>query len=170
VGKFRLATTTLLLLLIPTTALHASSLSDALRAFVLGADTPAEARILDPSHHDSTTEACMGCHDASHTRPIAIRHAGDPLQTRGYRTINHPMEMRYTSYALDQPRKYRSPATLPATLRLPNGRVTCLTCHRLRAEDAATNETANVASTCLADPALTVGPRETDLCLACHLM
>lgn len=98
---------------------------------------------------DGYSQRCLDCHADRLSLPGAVIRAAFTARN-GSGMVNHPIGMRY-AYA-DLERDLRSPATLPAAILLPDGQVSCLSCH----DGYSARHGALV----------TVG--STDMCLACH--
>ncbi len=155
---------------------HAGSLAEKFKKFVLGPE--AEAYSINHEERypavklDSTTENCMNCHDGSRATHITIKDASAPYQIRGFRTLNHPIGMSYDKHANKKPRGFKRRQSLNQNIRLVDGKVSCISCHKLKKE----NQLAMVMSSdglgrgvnCESSKELTVGPKEDDLCFACH--
>lgn len=125
---------------------------------------------------------CLGCHDGLIATRITTKDADSPMRfsSRG-RQVVHPTGMNYDEYAGARATGFRSRQTLDSGIVLIDGSVTCVSCHRLAAgvttaelagtdafnDDYAARDAALRA--CLASGELTVGPRISDLCLACHV-
>ncbi len=96
-----------------------------------------------------------------------------PGRYAGHRSTDHPVGMSYGAYAAADPRSYRARAQLDPSVRLVDGKVTCVSCHRLDTELDALLDSTHAApgaarAGCLASGEL-AGERG-GLCLACHLM
>ncbi|RMF86279.1 MAG: hypothetical protein D6739_03415 [Nitrospirae bacterium] len=157
-------TAVLLTLTLAATA-HAGGWQATLATFVFGSPD-GEARAaggLDP-----VADRCLSCHDGSAAHGIRVRRAGEPRRVSGFRTLEHPVGMRYDRYALTDPRHYRSRAALPAAVRFPEGRVSCPSCHAV--EERIDGRLVRRPNGCLATGHLTVEPPRGDLCRSCHLM
>ncbi|NOY53642.1 MAG: hypothetical protein GXP58_08480 [Deltaproteobacteria bacterium] len=175
--KVLLVFLTLVLMFVETA--YAGRFADAFRKFIVGTDAEAygvapSAPVVPPG---GVSAQCIACHDGATASLIVVREVGTPIQYRGHQTVNHPIGMSYDRYALAKPNHYTPSDALPQDVRLEEGKVTCISCHKLRPGvldperivDAEFSD--NAADGCLAEwGSLTVGPRETDLCLACHVM
>jgi hypothetical protein len=146
---------------------QAGGFADAFRNFILGSE--AQARVALSSHDlDHAAAECMGCHQGH----IQLRTAGSPLVIRGSQTLNHPVGMRYADSVRHDPQGYRTVASLNSNIQLVDGKVTCLSCHEKKATPADTLIEARLdtaASRCTASGAYTVGTRDKELCLSCHI-
>ncbi len=169
---------TVLAVLIPVfggaTPAMATSLAEHFQAFVLGAEAqarPLEARDL---RLDAIAQGCLQCHDGSRASHVSVRNTGTPMPIRGFQTLNHPVGMVYDQSLSKDPNGYRPRAALHANIRLIDGQVTCVSCHQIKtgAAPAPTLHAQldqNRDTACTATRELTVGQRDKDLCLACHI-
>ncbi|MEK6776811.1 MAG: hypothetical protein AABY87_08030 [bacterium] len=165
--------TVIALIIICADTAAAGSFAERFRRFVLGTEAEAYSVSMAQDQLDQVAEGCMGCHNGITATHITIKNAEAPLQIRGIQTVNHPVGMSYDNYALKNPSGFRPRSTLPSSIRMVDGKVTCLSCHRVGEErtevltDSRYDERRNGG--CTASNILTVGPRETDLCMACHV-
>jgi len=148
----------------------AAGFADRFRSFVLGAEAQAGAR--QPGL-DSSSQACLQCHDGSRAAHVSVRTAGSPMPIRGSQTLNHPVGMIYDLSAARSPQDYQPRNTLPSRVRLVDGQVSCVSCHETRTDftlAAAGDQLPQLASSssCTATKQLTMGRRDRDLCLSCH--
>lgn len=155
----------------------ADSLGEKFKRWVLGNE--AQAAMLDDfdPETDRIVQGCTQCHDGSRAAHIAVKDAEMPLQysSSGVQ-INHPIGMDYDYYAARKNGSYKPRHSLDPNIILIDGRVTCVSCHRLKGtarsdtlfEWRGIKTVTSVANNCSASKRLTVGPRQTDLCLACH--
>ena len=152
-------------------ATSSSNFGSSFRNWVLSSDATPPARGMEFAQLDAITRGCMECHNgeggASH---IALKSADMPTQIMGSLSANHPVGMDYNALAYREPYSYQSTASLDPRVLLVDGKVGCVSCHQLRMGEF--QKLASVQmnrSRCSASGQLTVGPRETDLCLSCHL-
>jgi hypothetical protein len=140
---------------------------------------------------DEIAEGCMQCHNGVQASHIVVKTADASMQfSSSGQQVNHPVGMNYDDYATRRSRAYMPRFSLDSNILLVNGQVSCVSCHRLKETDEAgvlieTHMNENRQDTfdvpgnemqlghinkenCTASGNLTVGPRETDLCLACH--
>ena len=188
---------------------QAGSFSDAFRNWLLGPKAQASIRPTVNLIPDGESQRCMNCHDGTAATHITVKEPGTPLQIRGFQTVNHPIGMDYDQYVARKPLEYRPRTSLNPDVNLVDGKVGCVSCHRLRDTNSAARQTVqydlftatvsnNWYSTaaefywytatadfdwyndevdshefstigCLASGELAAGPRETDLCLSCHI-
>ena len=149
----------------------AAGFGEHFRSFVLGTEAQASAR--QPGL-DSSSQGCLQCHDGSRAAHVTARTAGSPLPIRGSQTLNHPVGMVYDQSAAKRPQDYQPRNALPPQIRLVDGQVGCVSCHETRNDltlAAAGDTLPRLASTstCTATKELTMGRRDRDLCLACHI-
>lgn len=121
---------------------------------------------------DALTENCLGCHSDARSRFVATRLAGTPSAYVGHRSLDHPIGMPYGEYASRFPASYRRTSSLDPSIRLIDGKVVCVSCHRLKSAALATHSAAlgGERGECLASQELARDPYQNSLCLACHLL
>lgn len=161
----------LILIIGGTTSAMATSLAEHFQAFVLGAQAQAHPREARDLRLDAITQGCLQCHDGSRASHVSVRDAGTPMPIRGSQTLNHPVGMAYDHSVSKDPYGYRSRATLHPNIRLVDGQVTCISCHQIKAgvQHASAHPHRGRDTACTATTELTVGQRDKDLCLACHI-
>ncbi len=106
---------------------------------------------------DADSRRCMACHDGvgadEAVNSTVWNRGSSPLDDR---RRNHPIGVSYPSHT---PRNYGVPfrpiSMLPAGIRLPDGKVSCVSCHDLYASDR---------------HHLSVPIEGSALCFACHQM
>ncbi|MDH5356663.1 MAG: hypothetical protein OEY09_19645 [Gammaproteobacteria bacterium] len=164
------------------TPVSAGSFSDSFKSWVLDDETSAPAAKTETVRLDVSSAECMGCHNGKDSGHIVVKSANSAMQfTSSGRQSNHPIGMRYDDYAANDPASYRSSATLDPNIRLVGGRVACVSCHQLKDRSGNTPHGVSfdpyqkVSTRSLSNNnaaastmTLTVGPRVTDLCMACH--
>lgn len=103
------------------------------------------AMMLDPySAH------CITCHeDTVQTGPIGSKYA-DHLMAHGMSTMKHPIGF---SYGANPGRRYRPTGALDQRLLLPDGKLSCVTCHQAYGEGHGK---------------LVISNRGSALCYQCH--
>lgn len=146
---------------------------DRLKPWLLGTEVQANVPEVFVINLDPISVRCLGCHNGSKGVRINVKSADQPLQIRGFQTVNHPMGMVYEDYAGRDPFGYHPQAAVEDTIPLIEGKVGCSSCHKLKPSrlqhPPQIQQTAQNSPSCLASSELTVGPRETDLCLTCHI-
>ncbi len=156
-----------------TDIVAAGGFLDSLRNFVAGPE--AQAQPAPENLVDKVASGCLGCHNGSMPRNVNVHSTRSVAPTHDFRgDDDHPVGMVYAESVRKNPRGYRPATTLNWNIRLVDGRVTCATCHKLKNEVVAFNETwasdQPVEPQCTATHEITTGPGDKDLCLACHLM
>jgi len=128
---------------------------------------------------DGRATSCLACHDGRRATYVAVRGTEGTMLWGASGSAGHPVGMNYARAAAHKPAEYVPLARLDPAIRLVEGRVTCLSCHKLaesyqpRDPDlikAARSPGPARPSRCTASSKLTVGPRRSDLCLSCHVM
>ena len=170
-----------LLNLLPGQAAFADGLGGRFKSWLLGAQSSAVALGPNEPGLDATAKACLKCHDGTRAIKIEVKDAAAPLEfSSSGKQVNHPVGMDYDVMATERAHNLKPRILLDTNIVLADGKVTCTSCHRLKetrsiatAPRARRDETALLMAdtgTCSASSELTVGPKETDLCLACHAM
>lgn len=95
----------------------------------------------------ATTRGCLSCHDGS----VASNHVS--LARNAGMERSHPVDIVYASSLARLPGKLHVRYDMPQRLVLPDGRVTCITCH-----DGASSEPFHVA----------LPMNGSRLCFGCH--
>lgn len=124
---------------------------------------------------DPWSRGCLACHDGIQASYVATRQAGTPAPYDGHRSLDHPIGMRYRDYPARDPRAYRYLLALDPSIVLVEGRVGCVSCHRIKqAPPASALETGSLrlaeANECASSHQLAGDKRAGGLCLACHLL
>jgi formate-dependent nitrite reductase cytochrome c552 subunit len=150
----------------------AEGFSAKFQKFVLGTEIDAYLVDAEKPELDEVAMACLNCHDGTNAILIIAKSANTPMQFSGRQTINHPVGMRYADYAQKISTTLRPKESLDEKIKLVNGRVSCISCHMLREDTADGGVKIYAASTvldrCTAGSGLTMGSRQTDLCMGCH--
>lgn len=151
----------------------AGSFLDRLRDFVAGPE--AQAQPAPENSADKITSGCLGCHNGSMPRGVNVRAARGVAAIHDFRSNDdHPVGVVYAESVRKNPRGYRPATALNPNIRLVDGRVTCITCHKLKNEVVAFNETwasdQPMEPQCTATHEITIGQGDKDICLACHVM
>ncbi len=166
-----------IIILFASTSAFAGSFIDGFaekfKMFVLGSEAEAYSLNTYDSGVDKDAEACINCHNGVTATHITIKDAETPIHIRGFQTVNHPVGMLYDYYVSKKPGGYRPRASLDENIMFVDGKVTCISCHELKKYEvqelvyASNNLSGN--GDCTASNQLTIGPREADLCVACHI-
>ena len=160
-----------LLLAAPPT--HAEGLGKKLKGWLLGAEAQAAMINNDRGTLPDTARSCLQCHDGTRAVDVAATMPGFSRRSARFGTSeSHPVGMHYDEYVTRAPRQLRPRQALNPDIVLDNGRVSCISCHRLREPLTPTSTAIErvVEQECMASPELTIEREEGDLCLACHLL
>jgi len=113
----------------------------------------------------------MGCHDGSGEAAVGIERPLTPERTPGWGAENHPIGMNYEESVMRDPSSYVPRTQLDPRIILIDDRVSCISCHKLKAEFHAHLPRfaipASAREECRVTHEMTVGPGE-NLCMACH--
>ena len=156
-----------------TEIVAAGSIADSIRDFFLGPD--AQARPAPENLVDKIAGECLGCHNGSMTHNVNVRTEGTKAPIHDFSSNDdHPVGMVYQDSVRRDPQNYRPANALHPNIRLVDGRVTCITCHKVKNETVAFNGAwlpdQPVNSQCTATKEITMGrSRDDKLCLACHI-
>jgi len=159
----------------------AGGFSERIKTWFFGAEAQAAMIAYDEPQLDHVGRRCVQCHNGVHATEITVKSAeAPPHYSLSGTQVNHPVGMIYDDYAITKARYFTSRFLLNANINLVDGKVTCVSCHRLKRTeerysfvDARWEESLSAQATledCNASSSLTVGPREEDLCLACHIL
>lgn len=105
---------------------------------------------------DTASLRCLSCHDGVTAQETSHATAGG--HGRGWldgTAGNHPVGIRYATQRRGKGTRLRGRSTLPPEVRLPDGRVSCISCHNLYSDDA---------------KLLSVPIEGSALCFSCHDM
>ena len=151
----------------------AGSFADSIRNFFLGPDT--QIRPAPENLVDKIASECLGCHNGSMANDINMHATGTSKLIHDFRSNDdHPVGMVYQDTVRRDPQNYRPAIALHPNIRLVDGRVTCITCHKVKNETVAFNGAwstdQQVSPQCTATKERTMGgARDDKLCLACHV-
>jgi hypothetical protein len=162
-------------------AVLGDSFGDKFRSWLLGSTAQAATLNGYLSEPDGIAQGCMRCHDGSRAGHITVKDANAPMQfSSSGLQVNHPVGMNYDEFATTKAGNYTPRFSLDSNIILVDGKVTCVSCHRLKETEESDNffearwdenrSAREGTENCSSTRDLTVGPRETDLCLACHSM
>ncbi|MFH0980424.1 MAG: cytochrome c3 family protein [Planctomycetota bacterium] len=106
---------------------------------------------------DPESRRCMGCHDGVNAVEAQnTTGGGRGVGDLGDRSRNHPVGVRYPEHTTrNRTVPLRPMSLLPNEIRLPDGKVSCVSCHDLYATDR---------------DRLTVPIERSALCFSCHEM
>jgi len=106
---------------------------------------------------DESSASCLTCHDGSlapdEGSAIVERTAGIWRHGGFSNRSSHPLGVSYSRALGKKPHAYRQIAGLPSTIRLPAGKVECVSCHNLYSKN---------------EHLLSVSNERSRLCLSCH--
>ncbi len=128
-------------------------------------DHPTKARIYTP---DSVTRECIACHDGRRAVRIDVKTPGSAIEWEGSHSVNHPIGSSYAESYYRNPREYVDRSRLDPAIRLPNGEVSCISCHQLKPDSGMRLAAFGPDDGCTASKTLTVSMSRDSLCLACH--
>jgi hypothetical protein len=107
-----------------------------------------QCELLTQSRWAGTTSRCLACHDGS--IPMPVQYAVGAAHKGSH--SSHPVEVFYATAAASREHKLHAPSALPAALVMPQGMVTCVTCHDGKATTpyhvAIPNETSRLCFSC----------------------
>jgi hypothetical protein len=155
-------------------AVFAGSVGDKIKNFLLGT----EARVGTAATHtvklDRLSLHCMQCHNGSTPgKRVSIKAADTPMRFEGFRSLDHPVGMFYDEHASRNPHRFRPTFSLDRSVRLVDGKVSCISCHRLKqgvpADLASVSWNKNGERACTASEKLAIDSATRNLCLACHI-
>ena len=138
------------------------------------------SRSLGPDRLDPITAGCAQCHDGTQASAVPLT-AGFRVRPASFGTLrrglghsgNHPVGIDYEAYALRAPRRLRPRFALAKSIHLPEGRLSCISCHRLKPEEEANLDRGRTywltRQTCVASKQFTRSLRRSELCLSCHI-
>ena len=150
----------------------AGSFADSFRNFILGQE--AQAHPAPENLVDKIAGECLGCHNGSTAKNVNVRYSWNGAPSHGFSMDNdHPVGMVYEESVRNKPRGYWPASIMNPDIRLVDGRVACITCHKVKNETAALNETLSSAQPakpqCTVTKELTTGHSRDELCLSCHV-
>lgn len=102
------------------------------------------------SRKTATTASCLACHDGISAGGVSY---GGPGLAAGYSHGSHPVDVDYNLASLKPYTRFHPLAALPPSLVLPDGKVTCVTCH-----DGSSAEASHTSMTM----------NRSRLCFGCH--
>lgn len=157
------------ILIYGVSVVEAGSLGEGFLSFIMD-ETEAATK---PVAMDDVSQQCMSCHNGSLGSHIQIKDATKPMQFSSFGTRAHPVGMQYATYAAQQPHSFRKPAALNPKIQLVDGRVGCLSCHKVKQNEMLVavnqNSTAARINSCISSKMFTVETRNSSLCMSCHI-
>ena len=149
---------------------HGASFGEWLRKFVVP-QAQSTGRPND-TQVDALAHQCLSCHEG----PMSMNRSPGRGPGIGHAFNSHPIGSDYDQLARRKPQEYRVAALLPANIQLIEGKTSCVSCHRLKAERVAALDTGTVmladseqAVVCLASNELTIPQHGSKLCLSFHI-
>jgi hypothetical protein len=123
---------------------------------------------------DPVSLHCLQCHNGStRGQRVSIKAADTPMRFEGFRSLDHPVGMSYDEHASRDPHRFRPSFSLDRSVRLVDGKVSCISCHRLKqdvpANLAGLSRNKKDARACTASEELAIDSATRSLCLACHI-
>lgn len=152
----------------------ADSVADKIKNALLGT----VARVGTTTTHtlklDRLSLHCMQCHNGSTAgKRVSVKAADTPMRFEGFRSLDHPVGMFYDEHASRKPHRFRPTFSLDRSVRLVDGKVSCVSCHRLKqdvpAELASEAWNKKGERACTASKKLAIDSATHSLCLACHI-
>jgi len=105
---------------------------------------------------DADSVRCLTCHDGVTARETSYEtSSGHGMASFGDTGRNHPVGVRYRAMDHKSDTRLRAEQALPSSVRLPGGRVSCVSCHNLYSPEP---------------KLLTVPIEGSALCFTCHDM
>jgi len=81
---------------------------------------------------DADSVRCLSCHDGVTARETGYQTtSGHGAMSFTGTARNHPVGVRYRAFGRERGDKLRAAQALPPAVRLPGGRVSCISCHDL---------------------------------------
>ena len=168
-----------LMVIVTSPIVSADSFNNRFKNWLLGPEANTPVAISKSVKLDAVSAECMQCHNGRDSRHVVVKSADSPMKfTASGQQSNHPVGMDYDRYVTSQPASFRPRAALNPRIGFINGQVGCISCHeqKSREERAYNGLTATNAvavpkkEMCTSRKNLTVGPKKSDLCMACHTM
>ena len=120
---------------------------------------------------DRVSSTCLQCHSGETASDIMVGNARASRGFNSHLNASHPVGMLYQDHYMKAPQIYKRPEQVSRNIPLVDGKVSCASCHKhkqgLTLASSHRSQRDNNAN-CIASKELTVGPRQTDLCMACH--
>ena len=175
----RMAILIMAMLLLGARAAIAESALSTMFNMMLGARTDAVAvEQVDTTGHasalDSESRKCLSCHDGTMAIDVlSVTSGSTDAMWAGTRSLDHPVGVLYRRSIFRKPGEYVHESSLDAAVRLVDGKVSCVSCHRTkkvyRAKGVASGVALEGHSGCTGDSGLVVSNYRSSLCLSCHI-
>ncbi len=155
-------------------AVFAGSVADKIKNALLGTKAHVGTATTHTVKLDRLSLHCMQCHNGSTAgRRVSVKAADTPMRFEGFRSLDHPVGMFYDEHASRKPHRFRPTLSLDRSVRLVDGKVSCVSCHRLKqdvpAELASVGSSKKEGRACTASEKLATDSAIRSLCLACHI-
>lgn len=121
---------------------------------------------------DRETLNCLQCHDGVMADDVEILLSGGEPGMGGLHLGKHPVGMKYTDYVIAAPLDYRPLESLSASILLVDGRVSCVSCHRIKqaGETLVSSQLSAAADNlCIFSSEIKTEVGMTGLCQSCHI-
>ena len=117
--------------------------------------TPGQSADSSGARLDESSATCLTCHDGSLAPDEGIPDLEPGVWHHGgySSTTSHPLGVDYRAAMIHKRRGYREISTLPDVVKLPDGKVECVSCHNLYSHNK---------------HLLSISNEGSRLCLTCH--
>lgn len=120
---------------------------------------------------DSISRHCLQCHSGEIGQDIAINSKMSGAFASHGRG-EHAVGIAYSQVYRQQPQIYHPTHRVAAKLPLFNGRISCISCHQQKTAKPISTDSflSGLKPVCTSSDKLTVGTKQSDLCMTCHNM
>jgi hypothetical protein len=133
----------------------------------------ANARIAVASRIDHESISCLSCHDGATASDVSASSSSTRARSMRAHPAGHPVGISYSSSALNKLGEYVPKGVLNPAIPLVDGKVSCVSCHKLTKPKAITGARGTVTEDrlrgCTAGVALVMKNERSALCLSCHI-